>query len=104
MDHVFDVFLRLGFERTFGLHYDDFGIDFGVTFGTFAPLASRNLPDAAWGSPAQPLEMVSEMQCEAPTLAQWPRLQKLNNSRKLFDFEPWNRIHRLQSSRTLSLR
>ena len=36
------------------MHYDDFGIDFGVTFGTFAPSASRNLPGAARGSPAQP--------------------------------------------------
>ena len=73
LDHIFDVFSRLGFERTFGLHYDDFGIDFGVTFGTFAPSASRNLPGAARGSPGQPPEMVSEMQCGAPTLAQWPR-------------------------------
>ena len=53
LDHVFDVFLRLGFERTFGLHYDDFGIDFGVTFGTFAPSASRNLSGGAWRSLGQ---------------------------------------------------
>ena len=49
------------FEKTFGLHYDDFVVHFGVTFGTVAPSASRNLPGAARGNPGQPPEMVHEL-------------------------------------------
>ena len=44
----------------------------------FLHFRSFSFQEFARGSPAQPPEMVSEMQCEAPTLAQWPRFWKLN--------------------------